>query len=116
MADICGPYTLEQLDLFNNLDDLAFSLDSAIWTSADTCIFEGAASVSASATTSAEAIRIRLSAASVTATATAIGLGERLGENWTDEPEGSNTWTDIPTGSNNWIPAAQGTNTWLRNG
>lgn len=196
MADVCGPYTLEGLDQFANLDALAFSLDSPIWESADTCIFDvtvsasasaaatvvaqrildgqasvsasasvsgsadrirlDAASISADATVSSDAIRIRSGSASVSATATAIGLGgveyqasasvygyasataspiaildfravctatgqvvcvgERLGENWTDETFGLNTWTDIHAGSNVWTQVPQGNNTWLRQG
>lgn len=45
MADQCGPWNLDQLDAFGSLDSLAFSLDDAIWTSADTCILDGAGSV-----------------------------------------------------------------------
>lgn len=46
MADQCGPWTLEQLDLFSpSIDALAFSLDDPIWESADTCILDGAGSV-----------------------------------------------------------------------
>jgi hypothetical protein len=40
MADVCGPFTLEDLDQFGDLDSLAFSLDSEIWTLASTCIFD----------------------------------------------------------------------------
>ena len=36
----CGPWVLEDLDQFGNIDSLAFSLDSAIWASADTCILD----------------------------------------------------------------------------
>ncbi len=46
MADVCGPFTLEQLDLFGSIDSLAFSLDSTVWTDANVCIIEAAASAS----------------------------------------------------------------------
>jgi hypothetical protein len=53
---------------------------------------------------------------SITVFGTVVCVGERLGENWTDESFGSNTWTDIPAGSNTWTPVAQGNNTWQRVG
>ena len=89
MADVCGPFSLEGLDQFNNLDDLAFSLDSPVWSSADTCIFdvtlsttatasviavpglllESSASITCSASASSDVIRVRNSSASVSASA-----------------------------------------------
>lgn len=51
MADVCGPWTLDQLDQFGTLDSLNFSLDDPIWSSADTCVLESSASVSATAST-----------------------------------------------------------------
>jgi hypothetical protein len=48
MADICGPFTLEDLDQFNtSIDELAFSLDDPIWDSPDTCIAFGEGAVEA---------------------------------------------------------------------
>ena len=54
MSDVNGAFTLEQLDLFStSIDDLAFSLDNAIWESSDTTVFYGGGSVSGSAATTA---------------------------------------------------------------
>jgi hypothetical protein len=59
-ADVCGPFTLEQLDLFGgNLDTLAFSLDDAVWTSANTCVLYGEGQVSATGNLDTVVIRIR---------------------------------------------------------
>ena len=58
MADVCGPFTLEGLDQFGTLDSLAFSLDSSVWTSANTCILEFSSSVTGTAQAIADAIRI----------------------------------------------------------
>ena len=71
MADICGPFTLEDLDQFGNLDSLAFSLDDPIWASADTCIFDVSAATSGSASASSVAYRDRYYSASVDGSATA---------------------------------------------
>lgn len=116
MADVTGPYSLEGLDQFNNLDDLAFSLDSPVWASADTIIYDVSVSASANASANAAAQRILVGAASITATSSVLSDGNRLGDNWTDEQAGSNTWTDIPSGSNVWTQVPQGNNTWLRQG
>lgn len=195
MADVCGPFTLEQLDQFGSLDSLAFSLDSEVWESANTCIFDVSASTTASATTTAngyrerfgdasvtgnastqsqairvrldgasvststsvalDAIRLRFSSASITTDSEAIGLGGveysgsgeaicqslawsraylvrsasasiyatssvvcrgiRIGDNWSNVPEGDNTWTTTSSSSNTWTTAAQGNNTWQLN-
>ncbi len=45
-ADVCGPFTLEQLDLFGgNLDALPYSLDDPIWTLSTTCVLYGEGNV-----------------------------------------------------------------------
>lgn len=195
MADVCGPFTLEQLDQFGSIDSLAFSLDSEVWESANTCIFDVSASTSASASTDAngyrerfgdasitgnantqsqairirldgasisaatnvslDAIRLRLASASIQAYSEATGLGGveysgsgdaicdssawsraylvrsasasiyatssvvcrgiRIGDNWSNVPEGDNTWTTISSSSNTWTIAEQGNNTWQLN-
>jgi hypothetical protein len=40
MADQCGPWSIDQLDLFGTIDSIEITLDSPIWESADTCILE----------------------------------------------------------------------------
>lgn len=78
MADVCGPYTLEGLDQFANLDALAFSLDSPIWTSADTCIFDVTVSASANASATSTAERILDGQGSISATALVSGSADRI--------------------------------------
>jgi hypothetical protein len=50
MADICGPFTLDQLDQFGKVDAIQITFDSPIWQSTDTCITLNAGSASALAT------------------------------------------------------------------
>lgn len=78
MADLCGPFTLEQLDAFGSLDSLSFSLDSTVWTSADVCILEAASSVTGTGSTSAFVTRITESSASVSGAGTTSGAGIRV--------------------------------------
>ena len=66
----CGPFTLEQLDMFGNLDTLAFSLDDIIWTLGDTCILYGNGDVSAAGTVDSSAIRNRVVAGNVSGVGT----------------------------------------------
>ena len=47
MADICGPFTLDQLDQFGKVDAIQITFDSPIWQSTDTCITLNAGSASA---------------------------------------------------------------------
>ena len=69
MADICGPFTLDQLDQFGKIDALNITLDSPIWQSPDTCVLLSSGAVSAFATVIGLSDRIRLSSASVTGVA-----------------------------------------------
>lgn len=62
-VDVCGAFTLEQLDMFGNLDQLPFSLDDPIWESPNTCVLYGDAAVSANAEVNAVASRIKFFAA-----------------------------------------------------
>jgi hypothetical protein len=56
MADICGPFTLEDLDQFStSIDELAFSLDDPIWESEDTCILFSEGQIAATSTVDAGA-------------------------------------------------------------
>ena len=70
-ADVCGPFTLEQLDEFGDLDSLAFSLDSSVWTDPNVCILYNTGAVTADATLDASAFAIRSMDGDVTATGTA---------------------------------------------
>ena len=45
MADQCGPWSIDQLDLFGTIDSIEITLDSPIWESADTCILEFAGAI-----------------------------------------------------------------------
>ena len=76
----CGPWVLEDLDQFGNIDSLAFSLDSAIWTSADTCILEFSGAITGQGDLTTQASAIRSSGGSITGTGGLIsaGLRERL--------------------------------------
>ena len=78
MAEVCGPFTLEQLDAFGSLDSLSFSLDDAVWTSADVCILEASSSVTGTGSTSAFGSRITESSASVSGAGTTSGAGIRV--------------------------------------
>lgn len=132
MAEICGPFTLEQLDLFGTLDSLAFSLDDAVWESANTCILEGAGEINGIGTMSALTGYLKDSDAAFTGYAlmtatpydTELGVVQfaangtmnasiyKFGEEWGDESPQTNTWTLITAGSNTWTPKTIGTNTW----
>lgn len=76
----CGPWVLEDLDQFGNIDSLAFSLDSAIWTSADTCIldFSGAITGQGDVVASASAIRSAEGFITGSGSLTGSGFRERL--------------------------------------
>ncbi len=50
MADICGPFTLDQLDQFGKVDAIQITFDSPIWQSTDTCITLNTGSASAFST------------------------------------------------------------------
>ena len=64
MADVSGPFTLDQLDQFGTIDSLAFSLDSDVWNTLT--VFDAGGSVLSSATTSGTGLRERLVDGSVT--------------------------------------------------
>jgi len=80
MADVCGPWTLEQLDQFGTLDSLPFSLDSDIWLTA--CIRDGDGAVSAVGSVTATPNRELVGAGAISATGsvTSTGVRERFGE------------------------------------
>lgn len=80
MADVCGPFTLEDLDQFGGLDSLAFSLDDSIWSSATTCIFDVSASATGSGVVNLSATRERTSSASASGSASVSfsAIRERL--------------------------------------
>lgn len=59
MADVCGPFTLDELDGFGTLDSLAFSLDSDIWTSPDTCILEFSGAITGEGSVESSGFAIR---------------------------------------------------------
>lgn len=71
MADVCGPFTLDQLDVFGGVDQLAFSLDDPIWQSPDTCVLVSSGSATGIASTVLTALRERLSSGSATGVASA---------------------------------------------
>lgn len=75
MADVCGPWTLEDLDQFGDLDSLAFSLDSAVWNTA--CIYDGSAFTSALATANSVGYRERQAQGEISASATVSNNGYR---------------------------------------
>lgn len=134
MADICGPFTLEDLDQFGTLDSLPFSLDSEVWESPNTCIMffasdisntatvsalggmnvEGSGSIDANATVSANSFRIRNGIIDVDAVGSIIINGYIYGEEWADVTEESNVWSIVSANSNTWTNVPAGTNTWLR--
>lgn len=80
MADTCGPFTLEQLDLFGDLDSLAFSLDSAVWSSADTCILDNTANVSCQGNVFADGTATLDSEVGVSGSASVISSVNRIRE------------------------------------
>jgi len=78
MADICGPFTLEDLDQFGTLDALPFSLDSSVWESPNTCIMFFAGAVNGTANVTAAPTRITLDSAAIDGTATVLANGARV--------------------------------------
>lgn len=75
MADVCGPWTLEQLDQFGTLDSLPFSLDSDVWLTA--CIRDSGGDVSAVGSATATPSRERIGEGFVTASATVTATGSK---------------------------------------
>jgi hypothetical protein len=72
-ADVCGPFTLEQLDLFGDIDTIPFSLDSEIWESADTCVLYQEGQISAQGDVDVEYTRTRPGAGDISADGTVTG-------------------------------------------
>lgn len=66
MADICGPFTLDQLDVFGGVNQLAFSLDNPIWQLPDTCVLFSTGSATGIASTVLNALRERTSSGNAT--------------------------------------------------
>jgi hypothetical protein len=75
MADVCGPWTLEQLDQFGTLDSLPFSLDSDVWLTA--CIRDGSGAVTADGDVTAASLRERTAEAIILASGTVTAAGVR---------------------------------------
>ena len=73
MSDVSGPFTLEQLDQFGNLDSLAFSLDSSVWNTAT--IFSTSATLNSSTSTTLSVLRERTASGSITASASTSFVG-----------------------------------------
>lgn len=77
--DVCGPFTLEQLDLFGgNLDTLAFSLDDAIWTLNTTCVHYGNGEVNSAATVTAGASNSTSTQVAITSAGTVTASVARI--------------------------------------
>ena len=55
MADQCGPWSIDDLDLFGTIDSIEITLDSPIWDSADTCILEFSGAITGEGTAQAQA-------------------------------------------------------------
>ena len=55
MADQCGPWSIDDLDLFGTIDSIEITLDSPIWESADTCILEFSGAITGEGTAQAQA-------------------------------------------------------------
>jgi hypothetical protein len=140
-ADVCGPFTLEQLDLFGgNLDTLAFSLDDSIWTLTTTCVLYGdgavtsagalasPASVTASGqgfivaagNVSALAERIKLISGAIDATGTVVADAVRLrvvdGLISAEGFMSGSATADLSAQSNTWTQQTSGSNTWVQVG
>lgn len=82
MSDVCGPFTLDQLDVFGSIDNLNISLDSEIWLSADTCVLQSSGAISGQGEVTAQAGVIRGGEAVITGSGalSADGFRQRLGE------------------------------------
>jgi hypothetical protein len=78
MADVCGPFTLDQLDQFGTVDSITLTFDSPLWQSADTCILSSSATVSALASTTAQGNGIFAFFADVTGTGFSDATASRI--------------------------------------
>lgn len=77
--DVCGPFTLEQLDLFGgNLDALPYSLDDAIWTLSTTCVHYGNGAVNSVATVTAGASNSTTAQGAITSAGTVTASVARI--------------------------------------
>jgi hypothetical protein len=98
-AQKCGPFTLEELNFFGNLDELAYSLDSEVWNDENVCaiqstpqffnadatvtskskaIFSGDGSVLAVGEVISNGTRLRTGDGSVSGSATVVANGNAL--------------------------------------
>jgi hypothetical protein len=58
-ADYCGPFTIDDIDLFGTLEQINVSFDDPIWNSADTCIRYADGAVAGTGNVNANAFAIR---------------------------------------------------------
>jgi hypothetical protein len=78
-AEKCGPFTLEELNFFGNLDTLAYSLDSEIWNDENVCAIQSTPQFfNADATVSSDATAIFSGNGSVLAVGEVTSNGTRL--------------------------------------
>jgi hypothetical protein len=77
--DVCGPFTLEQLDLFGgNLDALPYSLDDVIWTLNTTCVHYGNGAVNSAAIVTAGAFNSTSTQGAITSAGTVTASVARI--------------------------------------
>ena len=78
MADVCGPFTLDELDAFGGVDQLAFSLDNPIWQQADTCVLDSSAAISSQGIAVADGNAILAFQGNISGAASINGNGFRI--------------------------------------
>jgi len=94
MADQCGPWSIDDLDLFGTIDSIEITLDSPIWESADTCILEFSGAITGEGTAQAQANYEAAGAADVAGSGVLASSAER-----TRTVEGFITGVGTATGS-----------------
>jgi hypothetical protein len=77
MADQCGPWSIDDLDLFGTIDSIEITLDSPIWESADTCILEFSGAITGEGTAQAQANYEAAGAADVAGSGVLASSAER---------------------------------------
>jgi hypothetical protein len=77
-ADYCGPFTIDDIDLFGTLEQINVSFDDPIWNSADTCIRYADGAVAGTGNVNAEAIRTRTAVGAINATGTVAANSIRI--------------------------------------
>ena len=71
-ADYCGPFTIDDIDLFGTLEQITISFDDPIWNSPNTCVLYGDGAIDGNANVVANGFAIRNGEASIDGTGAVV--------------------------------------------